>query len=60
MSFNFVQGVLHSNCTFPTSCTGILGAVYMLEGGTPVSSHSESQQGGLGKRAHSNWRMLLW
>jgi hypothetical protein len=28
--------------------------------GTPVSSHRESWQGGLGKRAHSNWHMLLW
>ena len=27
---------------------------------TPVSSHRESWQGGLGKRAHSNWHMLLW
>jgi hypothetical protein len=25
---------------------------------TPVSSHS--WQGGLGKRARSNWHMLLW
>jgi hypothetical protein len=28
--------------------------------GTAVSSHRESRQGGLGKRAHSNWHMLLW
>ena len=28
--------------------------------GAPVSSHRESWQGGLGKRAHRNWHMLLW
>ena len=31
-----------------------------LSQGTPVSSHRESRQGGLGKRAHSNRHMLLW
>jgi hypothetical protein len=28
LSFDFVQGVWYSNCTFPTSWTGVLGAVY--------------------------------
>ena len=28
--------------------------------GTPVSSHRESRQGGLGDTGHSNWFTLLW